>query len=284
MMRAEGVGLRLNGKEILHGVNCTVTPGQVTVVMGKNGAGKSTLLQIMAGQVFAGKGSAAGGAVAGAVWLDERAMQDIAPADLAGRRSVLAQSVQLGFPLPVAEVVELGCYGRYHQLTALQRKQAVDNYLDLLDLNPLRDRSFITLSGGEQKRVLLAKCLLQLDAENPDLTTNRYLLLDEPTAALDLEQQYRFVDLATRLARERGLGVLAVLHDLNLAARFADHLLFLRDGKTVASGPPAEVLTKTIIQATFNVDCLIQPHPCFNCPLITTLPYGKPNIAPACAP
>jgi iron complex transport system ATP-binding protein len=174
--------------------------------------------------------------------------------------------------------------GRYHQLTALQRKQAVDSYLDLLDLIPLRDRSFLTLSGGEQKRVLLAKCLLQLDAENPDLTTNRYLLLDEPTAALDLEQQYRFVDLATRLARERGLGVLAVLHDLNLAARFADHLLFLRDGKTVASGPPTEVLTKTIIQATFNVDCLIQPHPCFNCPLITTLPYGKPNIAPACAP
>lgn len=277
MMRAKGVGLTINGRDILQNVDCTVAPGRVTVIMGKNGAGKSTLLQIMAGQV-------ATGAVAGAVWLDERAMGDIPAPELAGRRAVLAQSVQLGFPLPVAEVVELGCYGRYHQLTARQRRDGVAEYLELLDLTGLRDRSFLTLSGGEQKRVLLAKCLLQLDVENSTVTNNRYLLLDEPTAALDLEQQYRFVDLATRLAREKGLGVLAVLHDLNLAARFADDLVFLRDGRTVAAGPTTEVLTKTIIQATFNVDCLIQPHPCFNCPLITTLPYGNPTIAPACAP
>ncbi|TXF84385.1 heme ABC transporter ATP-binding protein [Neolewinella aurantiaca] len=277
MMRAEKVGLKLNGRNILRDIDCTVTPGRVTVVMGKNGAGKSTLLQIMAGQVTQG-------GAAGAVSVDGKAMQDIPSAELAGRRAVLAQSVQLGFPLPVAEVVELGCYARYHQMTARQRKSAVAQYLELLDITRLKNRSFPTLSGGEQKRVLLAKCLLQLDVENPDHKNNRYLLLDEPTAALDLEQQYRFVDLATRLARERGLGVLAVLHDLNLAARFADDLLFLRNGETVAAGPTTKVLTKTIIQETFNVDCLIQPHPCFNCPLITTLPYGKPNIAPALAP
>lgn len=277
MMHAKGIRLTVNGRDILYDVDCTVRPGKVTVVMGKNGAGKSTLLQVMAGE--SGQGAAAG-----AVYLDDIAMRDIPAAELAGRRAVLAQSVQLGFPLPVEEVVELGCYGRYHQLTFRQRRELVRDYLELLNLTPLSNRSFLTLSGGEQKRVLLAKCLLQLDVMNPAVTTDRYLLLDEPTAALDLEQQYRFVDLATRLARDRGLGVLAVLHDLNLAARFADDLLFLRNGKTVAAGPKADILTKKNIQATFNVDCLIQPHPCFNCPLITTLPYGRPNIAPAYAP
>jgi iron complex transport system ATP-binding protein len=276
MMRAESLSLRIGQREILQEVDCEIRPGRVTVVMGKNGAGKSTLLQLMAAQDL--------GAAAGARWLDERAMETYSPAELAGRRAVLAQSVQIGFPLPVAEVVELGCYNRYRRLTRRQRTELVDNYLSLLELSALRNRAFPTLSGGEQKRVLLAKCLLQLDVENPTNISNRYLLLDEPTAALDLEQQYRFVGLVIRLAREKNLGVLAVVHDLNLAARFADELIFLRDGCAVASGPKASVLTKTNIQNTFDVDCLIQAHPHFEGPLITTLPYGRPNTAPAFAP
>ncbi|MEM9261870.1 MAG: ATP-binding cassette domain-containing protein, partial [Bacteroidota bacterium] len=207
------------------------------------------------------------------------------PKELAAKRAVLAQSVHLGFPLPVSEVVEIGCYARYDKLTARQRRDRVNHYLELLELIDLRDRSFPTLSGGEKKRVLLAKCLLQLDDETTNNNlSNKYLLLDEPTAALDVEQQYRFVQLATNLARERGLGVFAVLHDLNLAARFADDLLFLRDGRVVAAGAKASVLTKTTIRTTFDVDCLIQDHPHFAGPLITTMPYGKPDFAPACAP
>lgn len=277
MMRAEGISLYIGERPILHHVDCTVRPGRVTVLMGKNGAGKSTLLRIMAGEKNMG-------AVAGAVEVDGQALADISPAELAGRRAVLAQSVHLGFPLPVHEVVELGCYNRYHQMTARERRNRVNHYLELLELTAFRDRSFNTLSGGEKKRVLLAKCLLQLDDSTKDTNNTRYLLLDEPTAALDIEQQYRFVSLATGLARERGMGVLAVLHDLNLAARFADELVLLRDGKICAAGPTADVLTKSNIRAAFDVDCLIQQHPHFEGPLITTLPYGKHNIAPACAP
>jgi len=224
------------------------------------------------------------GAAAGAVTVDGRGICDHKPSDLAQKRAVLAQSVQLGFPLKVAEVVEIGCYGRYDQLTSCQRRQRVSHYLDLLELTQLKERFFPNLSGGEKKRVLLAKCLLQLDDEAASKSTNRYLLLDEPTAALDIEQQYRFLQLATNLARERGMGVFAVLHDLNLAARFADDLIFLRKGRVVAAGPKASVLNQNIIRTTFDVDCLIQKHPCFDCPLITTLPYEKPNLAPACAP
>ncbi|MFT5999295.1 MAG: iron complex transport system ATP-binding protein [Neolewinella sp.] len=277
MIEGTNLTVRLGGRVILDRVNCTVQPGRVTVVMGKNGAGKSTLLNRLASHEV-------GGGVAGAVAVDGQCLSTYAPKDLGRKRAVLAQSVHLGFPLSVAEVVEIGCYGRYDELTNAQRWDRVHYYLNLLDLTDLRDRSYPTLSGGEQKRVLLAKCLLQLDDDGTDRKTNHYLLLDEPTAALDVEQQYRFVHLATGLARERGMGVFAVLHDLNLAARFADDLIFLKEGKLVAAGPKASVLTKTIIRTTFDVDCLIQVHPCADCPLITTLPYGESNIAPACAP
>lgn len=277
MIEAKGLSLHINGKVILNGVDCIVRPGRVTVAMGKNGAGKSTLLNLLAGHGMEG-------AVAGAVTVDGRGIWDHKPKELARKRAVLAQSVQLGFPLTVAEVVEIGCYGRYDQLTSHQRQQRVTHYLDLLELSQLRDRFFPSLSGGEKKRVLLAKCLLQLDDNTALKEQNRYLLLDEPTAALDIEQQYRFIQLATSLARERGMGVFAVLHDLNLAARFADDLIFLRKGEVVAAGPKASLLNQNIIRSTFDVDCLIQKHPCFDCPLITTIPYEKPNLAPACTP
>jgi iron complex transport system ATP-binding protein len=166
----------------------------------------------------------------------------------------------------------MGCYYRYHDLTATERHRLVATQLENLQLAAFAERRFDTLSGGERQRVLLAKCLVQL-AANRTTRTSRYLLLDEPTAALDIAQQYRFLELAVRLARERGIGILAILHDLNLAARFADRLLLLRDGRPVVSGSPAEVLTPEWIAAAFSVDCIVQPHPHLNIPLITT--YGS---------
>lgn len=282
MIRAESLSLTIGHTTILEGVDCEVHPGRVTVAMGKNGAGKSTLLNFLAGHEMEG-------AAAGAVYVDGQSIGDYEPKELGQKRAVLAQAVQLGFPLSVAEVVEIGCYGCYDQLTNKQRKNRVNHYLELIDLTALQRRPFPTLSGGEKKRVLLAKCLLQLHPTSADQRPRtsdhglktKYLLLDEPTAALDIEQQYKFVNLATGLARDRGMGVFAVLHDLNLAARFADDLIFLRDGRVVAAGPKASVLTKTNIRSTFDVDCLIQYHPDFDGPLITTLPYVQPNLTPA---
>jgi iron complex transport system ATP-binding protein len=264
VIRATDIRLELGGKTILDRIDCALEPGRVSVIMGKNGAGKSSLLNVLAGsEPLPARGS---------VRLDGDAIHQLPARELARRRAVLAQHAPLGFALSVREVVEIGCYGCYHDWTRRQRNRLVDEHLDLLELIDFADRSFPTLSGGEQKRVLLAKCLLQLAAgRHPG---NRYLLLDEPTAALDIEQQYRFVDLATRLARNRGVGIVAVLHDLNLAARFADHLLLLRGGRLVASGGVHRVFTPSFIRATFDVDCLIQDHPTLDRPLITPLPYG----------
>lgn len=290
MILASQLSFTVTGKRLLDGVNYRARPGRVSVIMGKNGAGKSTLLKLLAGYDLGGE--VAGAAVdvprqeRGAVQMDGRAMVDYSAKILARKRAVLAQATTVSFHLSVAEVVELGLYNRYHELTSKQRRRLVNDYLDLLDLQDFATRPFPTLSGGEQKRVLLAKCLLQLARAKADSptppnakTNNRYLLLDEPTAALDVEQQYRFTELFTTLARRDGIGVVAVLHDLNLAARFADDLHFLRDGRTVVAGPTAEVLTRENVRRTFDVDCLIQPHPKLPHPLITLLPYEQSHQA-----
>jgi iron complex transport system ATP-binding protein len=271
MIHGKQLHVQLGGAEILRGVDCRVVPGQVTVVLGKNGAGKSTLLRVLSGELSPS---------AGRIRLAERPLADYSPRELAERRAVLAQHTELAYPLSVVEVIEMGCYYRYHELTAAERYGLVETQLRNLHLEAFANRRFDTLSGGERQRVLLAKCLVQLAAART-VNTSRYLLLDEPTAALDIEQQYRFLELAVDLARERNLGILAILHDLNLAARFADRLLLLRDGRPVVSGSPAEVLTPEWIAAAFSVDCIVQPHPHLNIPLITT--YGSHCTAPLAA-
>ncbi|MEL7222916.1 MAG: ATP-binding cassette domain-containing protein, partial [Bacteroidota bacterium] len=176
--------------------------------------------------------------------------------------------------ITVEEVIEIGSYNHYQEITQKERSSLVVSVMERLELMDFRHRLFPTLSGGEKKRVLLAKCLVQLQLGQKNVTS-QYLLLDEPTAALDVAQQYRFMELATALAKERGIGVLAILHDLNLAARFADQIILLNDSEVVAAGAVKEVLTKEMIATVFSVESFIQPHPHFNIPLITT--YGNYN-------
>lgn len=263
MIQVESVSVQLGKKEILRTVDCHVPGGEVTVLMGKNGAGKSTLLRVIAGLTPFSEGR---------VYLDDRLLRTFSNPELADYRAVLSQSVQLSYALKVEEVVEIGCYNQYHRLSGKTRKRMVGKAIRRLALEGFLGRFFHTLSGGEQKRVLLAKCLVQLDAGKADHQP-QFLLLDEPTAALDVEQQYRFFSLARELVEEEGIGILAVVHDLNLAAMSADQVILMRDGRITAQGDIWNTLTPALIQKTFDVDCLIHPHPHLNIPLITT--YGK---------
>jgi iron complex transport system ATP-binding protein len=133
----------------------------------------------------------------------------------------------------------------------------------------LAGRRYPTLSGGEQQRVHLARTLAQLDTPHAD--ASRYLLLDEPTASLDLAHQHTVLGTARALA-DAGTGVLVVLHDLNLAAQYADRLAVLRRGQLLADGPPADVLDPALVHAAFDVAVTVLPHPCFTCPLVVALP------------
>ncbi len=194
-------------------------------VAGRNGAGKSTLLSVISGLRRPTRGE---------VLLDGRPLTALTALALARRRAVLRQQDTLTAPLLAREVVALG---RHPHGDGDPHGAPVARAMEEAEVAHLADRLVDTLSGGERQRVQLARVLAQLDGGG-------VLLLDEPTSALDLAWQHRVLERVQQLARSRGLAVLAVLHDLNLAACFCDELLILRQGRQVARGAPEDVLTR----------------------------------------
>jgi iron complex transport system ATP-binding protein len=247
MYAAEGVSVGIRGKVLLDRVDLALAPGRVTVLIGPNGAGKSTLLGVMAGGRRAS---------AGRVTLHGRELAAWSPAELAAMRSVLSQSVSVAFAFRVEEVVRLG-------LPAAVARAAADRIvaaaLDRVGLAGFARRDCTTLSGGEQQRVHLARALAQLSAL-PVAGRPAYLLLDEPTSGLDLAHQLLVVEVARAHAAAGG-GVLAVLHDLNLAALAADRIVALDRGRIVADGSPAEVITDRLLAETYRVGLKVNVAP-----------------------
>ncbi len=239
MYTAEAVSVDIGGKAILDRVSLALAPGEVTVLVGPNGAGKSTLLKAMAG----------GGALSsGRVALHGRNIAAWRPGELAVLRAVLSQSVSVGFSFRVGEVVRLGLPAG----TPRPRGEALAGAaLERVGLSRFADRDCTTLSGGEQQRVHLARAMVQLAATPADGRA-RYLLLDEPTNGLDLAHQLLVVEIAREHAAAGG-GVLAVLHDLNLAALAADRVVALDGGRVVADGTPDTVITDRLLADTYRV-------------------------------
>ncbi|MFG1478091.1 heme ABC transporter ATP-binding protein [Xanthobacter sp. V4C-4] len=233
--RAEAVRVVAGGRVLLQGVSLTVRPGTVTVLVGPNGAGKSTLLKAMSGeQRLAG----------GRVRLDGVDIAALAPLELARRRAVLPQAAEVAFAFSVAEVVTVGLLGGADGAARTAR------LLRQVDLPGFADRRYDSLSGGERQRVQLARVLAQLECGVAGRAG--YLFLDEPTASLDLAHQLTVLRLA-RAHADAGGGVLAVLHDLNLAAMVADRLVVLAHGGLIAEGGVAEVITDDVLQRAFGV-------------------------------
>jgi len=241
-LRLAGLSLQRRGRRVVEGVSLDLTPGELTVIVGPNGAGKSTLLAAMAGDLKP---------CGGAITLDGRDLGLWSPADLARRRAVMPQAARLGFPLPVRDVVALGRLPFERSHTRAENAAAVARALAAADVAYLADRSYATLSGGEQQRVQLARAIAQL-ALGEELAAP-VLLLDEPTASLDLAHQHAVLLLARDLAR-RGAAVAAILHGLDLAFAYADRVLALRDGRPAALGRPREVLTSGLLREVFAVE------------------------------
>lgn len=234
MYQAETIDLVMGGRHLLEDASACVTPGKVTVFIGPNGAGKSTLLKVLAGEIRPHRGR---------VLLNGKDIRTLAPAHLAQFRAVVSQSAHVAFPFTVAEVVAIGTTdGRVDR--GLAHKALED-----VELSGFEDRDYDRLSGGERQRVQLARALVQLQRSRE----TGYLLLDEPTASLDLAQQVLVMRLMRRLAEERGVGVLAVLHDLNLAAMVADEIVALKEGRIVARGTPDKVIADDVLSALYGV-------------------------------
>jgi len=272
MLRAEDIRVRFGRAEVLKGPSISVAPGEVVAVLGPNGAGKSTLLSVLAGTLTPQDGTASLGARALTAW---------APRDLALQRAVLPQQSELAFGFHVLEVVLLGRSPHAGRSTREEDLAIAGACLAEAEVVHLAERIYTTLSGGERQRVQLARALAQIgfpDFGFPDLgfsdlqlgQGDRYLLLDEPTASLDPAHQHATLRTARRAA-EQGVGVLAILHDLNLAAMYADRLVVLHQGRLAAEGPPAEVLTEALVAQVFELPVAVTPHPTRGCPQVTAV-------------
>ncbi|MCX5495066.1 heme ABC transporter ATP-binding protein [Kaistia dalseonensis] len=247
MIEADRITIRAGKREILSSVSLAIQPGRVTGIIGPNGAGKSTILKAISGEI-----ALAGGTIR----LDGADMTRMKARHVATRRAVLPQSSSLAFPFTVHEVVRLGVSGPRSMEAVRERVTAA---LARVDLKDYGGRFFQELSGGEQQRVHLARVLCQVWEPCPHGKPN-YLFLDEPTASLDLRHQLLTLDTARDFAR-RGGGVVAILHDMNLAALYADHIIVVDKGRIAAEGPPRAVLTDAMLQAVFGVSIRVGQAP-----------------------
>ncbi len=242
-LRARQVGVeRGGGRRVLDEVDLDVVAGQILALVGPNGAGKSTLLGALSGEL-----ELAGGTVE----LDGRPVARWAPVDMARRRAVLPQTHTVGFPFTAREVVAMGRAPWARTLRQDDDEAAITAALAATDTEHLAARPFPALSGGERARVALARVLAQ------DTPT---LLLDEPTAALDLGHQEQVLRLARTRARD-GAAVVIVLHDLGIAAAYADRVAVLESGRLAACGPPRDILTTPLLSRVYQHPVEVFDHP-----------------------
>ena len=252
-LAAEAVELRFGAVAVLSGVSVAVSPGRITALAGPNGAGKSSLLRVMSGEVKP---------TGGAMWIDGLPLDGIDPWELAVRRSVMLQAGLMAFDYYVEEVLEMGWTGGGE---AASFQGSLTEVVERCRIGALVGRKFNTLSGGERQRVHFARALLQVwragsgsgCAKNG--SAPRYMLLDEPTAGLDLAHELLVLRLARR-ASEGDTGVLVVLHDLNLVARFADLVVLMENGTVRAAGSPTEVFTENLLSQVYQTPVRIERH------------------------
>ncbi|AGK75506.1 ABC transporter ATP-binding protein [Streptomyces microflavus] len=259
-LTAERLTLGYGDRIVVSSLDLVVPPGAITVVVGANACGKSTLLRSMSRLLAPREGR---------VVLDGKEVHRRPAKELARTLGLLPQSPVAPEGITVSDLVGRGRHPHQSMFSRWNEKDdaAVASALEATATEPLADRAVDELSGGQRQRVWIAMAL----AQQTDL-----LLLDEPTTFLDASHQIEVLDLLTDLNRSRGTTIVMVLHDLNLAARYADHLIALADGTLHAFGPPAEVLTEETVRAVFGLESRVIEDPVSGRPLM--LPIGRHHV------
>ena len=251
-IQANSIDINLNNRSILKDVSLSIEQGEILSVIGPNGAGKSTLLKSLAGDIKPNSGQ---------ISYDAKNIRDINIQERAFTRSVMSQLQAIAFDFSVKEIIEMGWVSRGESLYASEFEDAVIEVVAKCGVESLINRNFNTLSGGEQRRVHFARTLLQLWRPS-NSTDPKYLLLDEPTANLDLTYEVKLLNIVKKASLE-GTGVMLVLHDLNLAAKFSDKIALLNKGSIVKTGTPKEVLSSDILSGIYDIDIKVQEDPLF---------------------
>lgn len=235
------VSVKRGGRNLLTDVNLSLDPGELLVLLGPNGAGKSTLLKILSGEIRPDVGT---------VLLDGIPISEYDTEDLALKRSVLSQESEIHFPFLADEIVRMGRSSSKLRLERNHEDEIVDRAFKKVNLGEReRYQIFSNLSGGEKQRCQMARVLVQDEA--PPVRES-YVLLDEPGASLDPNRIHKLLDLARKLSRQ-GRGVLCILHDLNLAMRYADRIVVLKGGEVIVEGNPQSVLEEDFVFQHFEL-------------------------------
>jgi len=260
-LTATGLSAGYGEDEILHGLDLAVPPGRITVIVGANACGKSTLLRAMSRLLSPRRGQ---------VLLDGKSIHRMPPRELARTLGLLPQSPTAPEGITVADLVSRGRHPHQSLFSRWSRAddEAVDAALTATKTSELAERPVDELSGGQRQRVWIAMALAQ---------QTEILLLDEPTTFLDISHQVEVLDLLTDLNHARGTTVVMVLHDLNLAARYADHLVAMTDGRVHVSGTPQDVLMEDNVRQVFGLESRIITDPTSGRPIM--LPIGRHRMA-----
>lgn len=256
MIEARNLVYTVNGRTLTRNVSLDLPNGEIVAILGPNGAGKSTLLRQLTGYLRSDSGSCK---------LFGKPLGAWSAAELAKVRAVMRQNSHLAFPFSVMEVIRMGRHP-YRTHSGLDESEYL---MELCGCQNLASRDYQSLSGGEQQRVQLARLLVQLWEPTP---SPKWLFLDEPTSALDIHHQQHLFRLLRKLVYERQFNVCCVLHNLNLAARYADRVVLLSKGSLAEVGTPQAVLTKNTISQLFKADIHIIEDQENEVPIITLNP------------
>ncbi|WP_256005703.1 heme ABC transporter ATP-binding protein [Pedobacter deserti] len=246
MLIAQALSYHIGKRPLLRNVSFSLRSGEMLAILGANGAGKSTLLKMLSGEKTPSEGQ---------ITLHEKNLAEYKSVELARNRAVLNQQNFVSMAFTAEEIVSMGRYPHRGQTTAAQDRNICSQVMELTGTTVLAERSYLTLSGGEQQRVQLARVLAQIWD-----VPGALLIMDEPVASLDLQYQQQTLAIAKMLSR-KGYMVITVLHDINLAAQYADRILMLKNGRKWYDGSAAEILSSKNIYEVFEIsaDIITQP-------------------------
>lgn len=244
MIKLKNCSFQIQNKILINDVNISIEPNELVVVMGANGAGKSTLLKLISGSWQATKGS---------VFIEDKLISSYSTKQLSLKRAVLSQHYEIAFPLSVKEIVLMGRYPYFDNQPSKLDWEIVYDSMHKMEISHFADRAYQTLSGGEAQKVHMCRVLAQIwGSENQ----SKFLLLDEPVSHLDIKYQYHLLNIAKSMINQF-TAVIAVLHDINLALKFADRILFMKDGEIVHHHLKTDAINPSIIKHVFDVDASI---------------------------
>lgn len=254
MIKANQINYLHKNFHILEGVDVSLDYGEFLAIVGPNGAGKSSLLSVLANEIKQGKQE---------ILFKDKSIADWEVRELSKHKSKFSQHNSNEIPLDVKDVVMMGRYPYFDSQPRQEDFEAMNKMMYETDVYHLKDREYNTLSGGEKQRVHLSRVMAQLENE----IAHKVVFLDEPLNNLDIKHQYKALEIIKNFTKKANSAIV-VLHDLNLAAQFADKILLMKSGKVSAYGTPQEVFTAETISQAYNFPCTICGHPITNNPMI----------------